>query len=557
MMKKRLCMALIAVLAMSFGLLAFAGCGGTKFNVEFLDGEEVIRTVQVEEGKQVEGYIPLKDGYDFVGWYAAPSLTHKFDFSQKITKDTQVFVSWKNKNFVEDTRAWVIAGTGKSEFMTENNWGKAADLSKYKLTSDGENNFSITLDLYEEDMFQIATVDDADVWTDQRGFGYLANPGDNFSSGAGIGETALPKTNIQVLKDGKYKITLSTEIDNPSLDKIKCERVGDAASLEVVYTPVISGTINNFGLIPTPISGSPFAFGKIEEKDENNNPVENVFELVISLNQGDEFSIQPFNSWSTSLKMKALDQDNSDMASLAAAKLNSKNEVMDLNIKVTEAGEYTIKCYPAEGTGRLVIKKTGDFSRADNEIRFVYAESSGTDFTAYVRQGARVPRPADATEVAGKVFVGWFDGNDKIFNFEKPLTGYGATITLTAKFRGEAEADIRGYGIYGSDIEIKDFANWNTVAQMTSDGKHTYTMTVKVKENAQLVLKETVQDGGKDVLTGITIGATKVGGVQFDQDGNIVDHDFLKGNGNIIFTKAGSYTITYDANTGIITIAQA
>lgn len=59
-----------------------------KVTVTFVHGDTTIRTEEVDKGSAAtafEDYVPEIDGYDFLGWYAAPSLMIPFDF------DTVVF----------------------------------------------------------------------------------------------------------------------------------------------------------------------------------------------------------------------------------------------------------------------------------------------------------------------------------------------------------------------------------------------------------------------------------------------------------------------------------
>ena len=54
------------------------------------DGKTVLQTEEVEKGACAKEYTPEKDGSIFVGWFATPQMSHKFDFSQAVTEDTSV-----------------------------------------------------------------------------------------------------------------------------------------------------------------------------------------------------------------------------------------------------------------------------------------------------------------------------------------------------------------------------------------------------------------------------------------------------------------------------------
>ena len=92
----------------AFLLVGLVGCDGTqttssttqdetvKYTVEFMDGETVLHTEEVEEGDKVTEYTPDVDGKEFLGWFIEPTFIHEFDFDTPITKDTQIFGSFED-----------------------------------------------------------------------------------------------------------------------------------------------------------------------------------------------------------------------------------------------------------------------------------------------------------------------------------------------------------------------------------------------------------------------------------------------------------------------------
>ncbi|GFI23115.1 hypothetical protein IMSAGC011_01892 [Lachnospiraceae bacterium] len=232
-MKKRK-VRLLAVTAM-LGVSLLYGCGGKeakapnatdvkveessegntqqeekRFTVTFCDadGEAVLSTVEVADGALVEEYTPEKDGQMFMGWFATPSLTHQFDFSQPITADTKVFAGFMEN--VEDTRTFAIMGSGKSPLLSTSSWGKTIEDAHYMTKNEGENVYTITLDICEGDEFQFA-VDSA--WSNQRGGGYMthteADGKEYFTVAGGLVEGSQ-KSNIKCAISGNYTLTLST-----------------------------------------------------------------------------------------------------------------------------------------------------------------------------------------------------------------------------------------------------------------------------------------------------------------------------------------------------------
>ena len=254
-MKKMKWISLLLVAAMVISL--FAGCAKeeTKFTVEYMDGDTVLKTEEVVEGGTATAWTPEKEGQTFVGWFATPTMSVEFDFSKPIAENTKVFAGFSA--YAEDTRTWAIVGSGKGDLLLSSNWGKViADAHILKKT--GDNEYSITIDLYAGDEFQFAINTS---WHHKRGFGYLetatdASGNEAFSGSGGIGETAAKGQNIKVAMDGNYTITLHThpgddyydennanyseankEVFNLSdFDKITWVRNGDPAELSSSIT---------------------------------------------------------------------------------------------------------------------------------------------------------------------------------------------------------------------------------------------------------------------------------------------------------------------------------
>lgn len=254
-MKKMKWISLLLVAAMAISL--FAGCAKeeTKFTVEYMDGETVLKTEEVVEGGTATAWTPEKEGQTFVGWFATPTMSVEFDFSKPIAENTKVFAGFSA--YAEDTRTWAIVGSGKGDLLLSSNWGKVI-ADAHILEKTGDNEYSITIDLYAGDEFQFAINTS---WHHKRGFGYLetatdASGSEVFSGSGGIGETAAKGQNIKVAMDGNYTITLHThpgddyydennanyseankEVFNLSdFDKITWVRNGDPAELSSSIT---------------------------------------------------------------------------------------------------------------------------------------------------------------------------------------------------------------------------------------------------------------------------------------------------------------------------------
>jgi hypothetical protein len=134
-------------------------------------------------------------------------------------------------------------GTGSSPVLYASNWGATLGPSQTmsKSASSSANEFTLTLDLYQGDQFQLATGD----WGVQRGGGYLvsrtlSDGTEVFSTATGIGSDPTGrKSNISVQLSGNYTFTLTTNPaddtadtanNNPNVnpwDKIAWTRNGD------------------------------------------------------------------------------------------------------------------------------------------------------------------------------------------------------------------------------------------------------------------------------------------------------------------------------------------
>ena len=94
-----------------------------KVTVTFVQGDKTLRTEQVEKGSAAaafKDYVPEIEGYDFLGWYAAPSLMIPFDFDTVVfNENTTIFAKAPNSNQPDDTRTWYLAGAFMSADLLE------------------------------------------------------------------------------------------------------------------------------------------------------------------------------------------------------------------------------------------------------------------------------------------------------------------------------------------------------------------------------------------------------------------------------------------------------
>ena len=277
---------ILASLAIVVGFMAtLVSCQKKSgdIKVTYYDGETVLKTESVEKGGKATYWLPVKDGYGFEGWFGTPNFSHAFDFDQEITSNTSVFANFKSTNYVEDTRTWYILGNGKSSLLKACGWSKITDKQKLtRVEADNLNKFEITLNLEEGDEFQFAINSD---WENQRGAGYMTDPGDCFKLAMGSLSSSSKKSNIKVLKSGNYTLTLTTY---PGEDYYDTE--------DSYYTPATKEKFNlsNYDTIVWKYNG------EVDSKYDFTEPDLTSFQLIIKGTMTDP-------AWSESQRMDSVD----------------------------------------------------------------------------------------------------------------------------------------------------------------------------------------------------------------------------------------------------------
>lgn len=347
---KWIAMALVLVL----GMAAFAACKPDEpetpvFTVTYYDGTTVLKTEEVEEGGYATDWEPeAKEGMEFSDWYVDAGLNRVFDFEgEAITADKSLYAGYVAVG-TDDTRTWAIVGSGQGDILSSSAWGTViTDVHALEKT-EGENEFTITLDLYEDDQFQFATDTS---WMNQRGFGYIpladrtmTVDGEEvtpFSGGGGIGETADKQSNITVEYPGNYTLTLTTYPDEDyyddnvnnglvsisNFDTITYEYNGPAAEL--------SSTVTEFYIKGQDIT----QWGDMYNPDTQMTRVGSTYTLTVYLKAGDQVMFTSLNVdretgestvGTTYINVTNLDEES---ASLFTAAGN--------NMTVNTSGEYT------------------------------------------------------------------------------------------------------------------------------------------------------------------------------------------------------------------------
>ena len=248
-MKRRISITTASILL----ALAMVGCGNARtdvmneitvsseeamqITVTFMNGEELLGTATAIEGELLSetdytGYENIPDA-EFLGWFETPSFleaSRKNLEESVFNQDTILYGSFKSDEVVTDARAWYLAGTSSEGILQENNWANSsveeAIREKFRLVETGEvqNEFEITIDLFAGDQFQI--VHDW-AWDGQKGFGcFTTIDTTQMENGGGLDGSANT-SNVNVIMDGNYTITLTTNPDNEAMDTLIVTRNGD------------------------------------------------------------------------------------------------------------------------------------------------------------------------------------------------------------------------------------------------------------------------------------------------------------------------------------------
>lgn len=332
-------------------LLALAACGGpaasqteeptaepaVTYTVTFMRGDEVLGTASAEEGAVLdasayEAYEAAEDA-EFLGWYETPSLleSSKKDLGTlAITGDMTLYGSFKSTNVAEDIRAWYVVGASPAGGpLAASQWAGASVeepvREDYRLAATGNavNEFSITIDLFNGDQFQV--IHDW-AWDGQKGYGTFTQIDDaQMANGGGLGGTS-DTANVNVIMDGNYTITLTTDPDDPKQDQLSIVRNGDPLAAANAYA-----ANENTGIL---VKGSWVEdWSDLRELDRVEGDG-NVFTITMELEADTQLCFSVFDSGEdTGLVLKEENVKDADSLALLAENGN--------NIQLAEAGTYT------------------------------------------------------------------------------------------------------------------------------------------------------------------------------------------------------------------------
>ena len=601
---KWIAMALVLVL----GMAAFAACKPDEpetpvFTVTYYDGTTVLKTEEVEEGGYATDWEPeAKEGMEFSDWYVDAGLNRVFDFEgEAITADKSLYAGYVAVG-TDDTRTWAIVGSGQGDILSSSAWGTViTDVHALEKT-EGENEFTITLDLYEDDQFQFATDTS---WMNQRGFGYIpladrtmTVDGEEvtpFSGGGGIGETADKQSNIIVEYPGNYTFTLTTYPDEDyyddnvnnglvsisNFDTITYEYNGPAAEL--------SSTVTEFYIKGQDIT----QWGDLYNPATQMTRVGSTYTLTVYLKAGDQVMFTSLNVdretgestvGTTYINVTNLDEES---ASLFTAAGN--------NMTVNTSGEYTFTYDADSKTLSAALDEDATLVQADYYLDGSFGglswnqsfydpdykfAAAGND--VYTLDGIELAAGDEiviqsftqgATEESGEKLAAYnfryYRGTDGAFEAaDADNNNYNIAVATAGTYNIEFDAYAKIITIVPADMQHTVYIKGSFVEgwkitdengeliddyklEETSDGVFEITMTI----TDEMVNGATWQAGLQlDTTTGSDgtfIGAGALGEDAADNANALFRPE--TGN-NLTSTTAGTYRFVYDLNTGELNI---
>ncbi len=336
-------LSLIMGMALLIGMLA--ACGKEKdtptpeptnetkkqITITFRNGATELGKISIDPETAVTDYEKFEnqEGFEFLGWYETPSYVEasKKDLSKDTFKyNTVLYGNFKSTEVTQDTRSWYIVGDGSGSVLKSSAWagGDVNDDAKkacqFTLKDEKKNIFTIDIDLFEGDLFQIVNNWQ---WDGQVGYGFLKGVDESLMISGGGLDGSAKKSNTKVVKDGNYTITLITDVDDANRTEVTVVRNGDPKTEAQKWTPSEKSGVA--------VKGSWVADWseiKMFERKEGNK-----FTLTMTVEAGTEFYIMAYDDGKdTGIGMKyAAVKDEASKALLEEAD----------NIKVKDAGTYT------------------------------------------------------------------------------------------------------------------------------------------------------------------------------------------------------------------------
>lgn len=601
---KWIAMALVLVL----GMAAFAACKPDEpetpfFTVTYYDGTTVLKTEEVEEGGYATYWEPeAKEGMEFSDWYVDAGLNRVFDFEgEAITADKSLYAGYVAVG-TDDTRTWAIVGSGQGDILSSSAWGTVITDVHMLEKTEGENEFTITLDLYEDDQFQFATDTS---WMNQRGFGYIpladrtmTVDGEEvtpFSGGGGIGETADKQSNIIVEYPGNYTFTLTTYPDEDyyddnvnnglvsisNFDTITYEYNGPAAEL--------SSTVTEFYIKGQDIT----QWGDMYNPATQMTRVGSTYTLTVYLKAGDQVMFTSLNVdretgestvGTTYINVTNLDEESASLFTAAGNNMtvNTSGEytftydadsktlsaALDEDVTPLQADYYLDGSFGGLSWNQSFYDPDYKFAAAGNDVYTLDGIELAAGDEIVIQSFTR-----GATEESGEKLAAYnfryYRGTDGAFEAaDADNNNYNIAVVTAGTYNIEFDAYAKIITIVPADMQHTVYIKGSFVEgwkitdengeliddyklEETSDGVFEITMTI----TDEMVNGATWQAGLQlDTTTGSDgtfIGAGALGEDAADNANALFRPET---GGNLTSTTAGTYRFVYDFNTGELNI---
>ena len=601
---KWIAMALVLVL----GMAAFAACKPDEpetpvFTVTYYDGTTVLKTEEVEEGSHATYWEPeAKEGMEFSDWYVDAGLNRVFDFEgEAITADRNLYAGYVAVG-TDDTRTWAIVGSGQGDILSSSAWGTVITDVHMLEKTEGENEFTITLDLYEDDQFQFATDTS---WMNQRGFGYIpladrtmTVDGEEvtpFSGGGGIGETADKQSNIIVEYPGNYTFTLTTYPDEDyyddnvnnglvsisNFDTITYEYNGPAAEL--------SSTVTEFYIKGQDIT----QWGDMYNPATQMTRVGSTYTLTVYLKAGDQVMFTSLNVdretgestvGTAYINVTNLDEESASLFTAAGNNMtvNTSGEytftydadsktlsaALDEDVTPLQADYYLDGSFGGLSWNQSFYDPDYKFAAAGNDVYTLDGIELAAGDEIVIQSFTR-----GATEESGEKLAAYnfryYRGTDGAFEAaDADNNNYNIAVVTAGTYNIEFDAYAKIITIVPADMQHTVYIKGSFVEgwkitdengeliddyklEETSDGVFEITMTI----TDEMVNGATWQAGLQlDTTTGSDGTFLGAGALGEDAADNANALFRPETGGNLTSTTAGTYRFVYDLNTGELNI---
>ena len=222
------------------------GCGAANgttaasqvHTITFYNGDTELGTAEAADGQVLDkaSYEEFENQKDLklIAWYGTKNFMDASQInleSNTFSEDTNIYGKFQSENLTADTRSWYLVGQSDGGSLKASAFGGTSvdDATKAEFqmlpVQSVQNGFSITIDLFAGDEFQVIPDWSFD---EQRGFGYLKDYDESCMECGYSTSGENGKANISVLADGNYTVTITTDPDNGAMDAIATVRNGDA-----------------------------------------------------------------------------------------------------------------------------------------------------------------------------------------------------------------------------------------------------------------------------------------------------------------------------------------